>query len=203
MTTNNRMSPLTALFLGMFGVGAVGIASGTSVVLYTLSVVDGELDTAVALAGQVVGEVSEILGDLPGGLGDLAEFKRSPRYAQQIDVSAQIVAVTGQDRVRPILTITNHGEKVISGLAIRVTAMDTRGVPILDWTEVVATPIAIDDDAWRGPMMPGAKRYIALSSYRGLSGIVEGLTTHVEIADVWVWHGQDKVEGLASADVVD
>ncbi len=199
MTTNNRMSPLTAFFLGVFGIGAVGIASGTSVVLYTLSVVDGELDTAVALVSQVVGEVSEVLGDLPGGLGDLAEFKRSPSYAQQVDVYAQIVEVAGRDRARPILTISNRGDEVISGLAVRVTAIDERGVPIADWTEVVATPIAIDDDAWRGPMMPGAKRHVALSSYRGLSGMAESVTTHVEISDVWVWQGEKKVEGLVDA----
>ncbi len=199
MNTYNRMSPLTAFFLGLFGVGAVGIAAGTSVVLYTLRVVDGELDTAVGLAGRIVGEVSEVLEDLPGGFGDLASFKRSPTYVQQVEVSAQIVSVAGRDRVRPVLTVINKGNEVISGLAVRVTALDGRGVPMVDWTEVVATPIAVDDDAWRGPMMPGATRHVALSSYRGLFEMVQGLTTHVEISDVWVWSGEKKVEGLASA----
>jgi len=198
MNTYNRMSPLTALILGLFGVGAVGIAAGTTIVIYTLRVADGELGTATELVGRIVDEVSDVLGDLPGGLGDLAEFERSPKYGQKVDVTATIVPSANDDRARLVLTISNRGDEVISGLAVRVTAMDERGVPVADWTEVVATPIAIDDDAWRGPMMPGATRHISLSTYRGLFGLIDGLTTQVEISDVWVWN-PDKVEGLTSA----
>ena len=40
MTHQTRMSPLTALFLGIFGVAGVGIVSAAAVLLYAMTIVN-------------------------------------------------------------------------------------------------------------------------------------------------------------------
>ena len=54
MIGHNRMSPLTALFIGMFGVGAVGIASGAGVVLYAMRIIDTKASAIVGIAADTV-----------------------------------------------------------------------------------------------------------------------------------------------------
>ena len=87
-------------------------------------------------------------------------------------------------------------------MAVRVAALNEDQTPIREWTEVVATPLAIDDD-WRGPIMPGETRYIVLSSgWRGLSledaGKIRGV---VEISEMRIWEPPHESE--ASLTVVD
>jgi hypothetical protein len=43
MNTHQRMSPFTALFLGIFGVAAVGITAGGAIVLYGMRVADSRV----------------------------------------------------------------------------------------------------------------------------------------------------------------
>jgi len=59
---------------------------------------------------------------------------------------------------------------------------------------VVATPLAIDDD-WRGPLMPGATRYVVLSGSRSLAGKVGTVTAVTEIGEVrvWVGNGEERI----------
>jgi len=75
-----------------------------------------------------------------------------------------------------------------------VAALNQDSLPIREWTEVVATPIAMCND-WRGPLYPGTTRYVVLgSSWRGFP--VERLgqiTGAVEISDVRIWR---PTEGL-------
>ena len=93
----------------------------------------------------------------------------------------------GSDTVRPVLTIVNNGDEVVSLLAIRVAVLKDK-VPARDWTQVVATPLAIDHD-WPGPLMPGSTRHIVLSScYRNIKAEdIKDITGSWEIADVRVW----------------
>jgi len=82
---------------------------------------------------------------------------------------------------------------------VRVAALDVDGVARREWTEVVATPLAIDDD-WRGPLLPGSKRHVVLSSWRGVSAAsATAIRGDVEISDVRVWRGSDGKLSVASA----
>ena len=85
-----------------------------------------------------------------------------------------------------MLTIINKGDEIVSLLAVRVVALNSQGVPVREWTEVVATPLAIEGE-WRGPLMPGNQRHAILSGYlgRGVDG-EEKYTAAIEIADVRV-----------------
>ena len=190
---NTRMSPLTAMFLGMFGVGAVGIASGAGVVLYAMHIIDTKAATILGFAENTVEGLPALLESLPPAVGELLNDRRAPDYAASIDVDLTFVKDQGRDVLRPVMTITNNGDEVVSLLAVRIAALDENRVPLRDWTEVVATPLAIDDNDWRGPLMPGATRYVAVSRWRSLpSGTDTVIQGAVEISEVRIWQPMEK-----------
>ena len=192
MVNHTRMSPMTAFFIGIFGVGAVGIASGTAVVLYAMNIIDTKAARALGFAETAfhttLSGLPDLLESLPPVISDLLNDRRAPEYAAKLDIDVRFVADERSGRIRPVMTITNNGDQVVSMLAVRVAALGAERLPIREWTEVVATPIAIDDD-WRGPLMPGATRYVVLSSgWRGISiEKVAEITGSVEISDVRLW----------------
>lgn len=187
----SRMSPMTALFLGMFFVGGLGIASATAVVMYTMRIIDQKAGSLIRFADNTVDGLPELLKSLPPSLAEILEDRRSPEYASKIDVDVKLIADEVNGTVRPVLTVKNTGDEVVSMLSLRVAAVDSDGTPRNDWTEVVATPLSIDND-WRGPLMPGATRHVVLSGRRPLTDKVEELVAVAEIGDVRVWSGQSK-----------
>lgn len=197
MVEKRRMSPLTALFIGFFGLAGVGAMSLTTVVVYSMSVVEGKIDRVLGVAEGAITNLPEIIESLPPAVGDLLNDRRAPSYAGAIDVDVDFVVDERHGRVRPAIAITNNGDEVVTMLALRVAALNEASAPIGEWTEVVATPIAIDDE-WRGPLYPGNTRHVVLgSSYRGVSGAqAKDLQAAVEVADVRVWRG----DALTTAD---
>lgn len=190
MVEKRRMSPLTALFIGFFGLAGVGAMSLTTVVVYGMSVVEGKIDRVLGVAEGAITNLPEIVESLPPAVGELLNDRRAPSYAGEIDVDVKFVVDENRGRLRPAIAITNKGDEVVTMLALRVAALNEASAPIGEWTEVVATPIAIDDE-WRGPLYPGNTRHVVLgSSYRGVSGEqVKAITAAVEVADVRVWRG--------------
>ncbi len=187
-----RMSPLTALFGGMFFVGGVAIASGATVVLYGMKIIDSKASSVIHFAGNTIDGLPDLLRALPPAIGDLLNDRRAPEYAANIKIDAKMVADESGNVIRPVLTVRNEGTEMVSMLALRVAALDAKGVPVGDWTEVVATPIAVDDD-WRGPLMPGATRYVRMNGRRVSAESVAQITPVTEISDVRVWQSAEKV----------
>jgi hypothetical protein len=136
-------------------------------------------------------DLPAFIDSLPDSIGELLHSRRAPEYMAQIDVSVDFVADSRSDTVRPVLTIVNQGDEVVSLLAIRVAALKDK-IPTRDWTQVVATPLAIDHD-WPGPLMPGSTRHVVLSNcYRNITvEDIKDITGSWEIADVHIWSPQD------------
>jgi hypothetical protein len=134
-----------------------------------------------------------LIESLPPVFADLLHDRRAPEYVANIDVSASFVAEETERgrRMRPVLTITNRGNEVVSLLAIRVAALNAEGMPVAEWTQVAATPTAIDDD-WRGVLMPNKTRHIVVSDYPRLTGQVGDLTAAVEVSELRVWTPQQQ-----------
>ncbi len=190
MTNPTRMSPLTAFFLGLFGVGAVGVAGGTWVILYSLRIIDHKAETVLEFAEKTVNSLPELVTALPPAL-DVLSGRRAPDYAGKLELAVKFTPNERADGVRPVLTILNKGSEVVSMLAVRVVALDSRSVPVREWTEVVATPIAIDDE-WRGILMPGAPRHVVLSSSRAFTPEQAAtITGVVEISELRIWQPAD------------
>lgn len=193
MTGQSRMSPMTAFFIGLFGVGAVGIASGATIVLYGLRIIDQKATAIVGLAENTVTGLPELIASLPPALGDVLNDRRAPEYASNVDVELNFVTSERKGGLQPVMTITNKGSEVISMLAVRVAALNQQRVPVQEWTQVVATPIAIDDD-WRGPLFPGSTRHVVLSSWRTVNAEqAQDLTGVAEVSELRVWRPKDSL----------
>ena len=196
MTAQTRMSPLTALFIGLFGVGGVIIACSSAIVLYSMAIIDSRASEILGLADttveKTVDALPQILESLPPAIEDLHEMGRAPEYVDQLDVGVDFVVDSRSKGLRPVLTIVNRGDRVVSMLAVRVAALNESGLPIREWTEVVATPIAICDE-WRGTLFPGATRHVVLSS--GWRGIpiekARNITGAAEISEIRLWNPTD------------
>lgn len=204
MSQPMRMSPLTAFFIGLFACGAVAIASGAMVLLYGLRVAETQVSHVLGLAGDTLGNLPEVIESLPPSLTELLNDRRAPEYAGNIEVSAVFRRDGKTDRLHPVLTVTNNGDKVVSLLTVRVVALDSDGVALRDWTQVVATPIGVDHD-WPGPLLPRMPRHMVVNGGCGhYFATVEGVGEKVdfqaaiEIADVRVWLGAEKEVRTAS-----
>ena len=199
MNGQTRMSPITALFLGLFGVGAVGIASGTAITLYAMRVIDTTVGEVISFADgtllSTLENLPKIIESLPPSIQDLLDDERRPEYASQIAVTVNFLVDPDSKRIRPVMTLINNGSEVVSLLAIRVAALNENNLPVREWTEVVATPLALDDPDWRGPLFPGSTRYVVLSSSsRGPSiGNIGNLRGVVEISELRVWGHRDEM----------
>lgn len=186
-----RMSPMTALFLGMFFVGGMGIASLTAIVLYTMRIADSNAAKLLHFADNTIEGLPDLLKSLPPALADVLNDRRAPEYVSNLDVKVKFVTDESRGSVRPVVTVKNNGTEVVSMLALHVAAMDEHGNPRSDWTEVVATPLTIDDE-WRGPLMPGSTRHVVLRGSRSFAGNASTLVAVAEIGDVRVWEGDAK-----------
>ena len=192
MTGHTRMSPFTAFFLGLFGVGAVGILSATLIVFAGMLIIGDKAGDLVRFADGTITTTLDrlpgLLESLPESVGDILNDGRAPEYADNLDVKVAFAADEWSRGVRPVMTITNKGEEVVSLLAVRVAALNQQNLPIREWTEVVATPIGMCNDL-RGPLYPGTTRYVVLgSSWRGFPAErVDEITGAVEISDVRIW----------------
>ena len=195
MTHQTRMSPLTALFLGIFGVAGVGIVSAAVIVLYGMTVVNSKASEVLGFTDTTVVKVFEALPELmeslPAAVGDVLNDKRDPDYAKNLDIKVAFV-VDDNLGVRPVLTILNEGDRTVSMLAVRVAALNEQGLPVREWTEVVATPVAVYDE-WRGVIMPGGRRHVVLhSSWCGSpEDMAETITAVAEISELRVWEPPD------------
>ena len=189
MGNQSRMSPLTALVIGVFGVGAVTIASATAVILYGLRIVDRGAFEALALVEDTVGLAVEKLPDtldsLPEVVEQLLNDRQGSTYLDKLEVAAVFLPSGRPGERRPVLTIVNKGSEVVSLLTVRVVALNRQGFPVGEWTEVVATPIGISNE-WRGRLYPGETRYVVMAAcLRGLSSeMTEDITATVEISDL-------------------
>ncbi len=191
-----RMSPLTAFFLGIFGVVAVAITSVTGTVIYGLSIVDGKASTLIGLAENTVTSLPEIIESLPPVLADVFHDRRAPEYTDSLDVQVRFVSDSDAKTVRPVLTVTNKGDEVISMLAVRVAAFGDAKVPLRDWTAMVATPIAIEDDV-PGPLFPGKTRHMVLRRAHGLYGeLSDENGAAIEISEIRVWTPEQPAKPL-------
>ena len=182
-----RMSALTALVLGVCGLGMTGIVAGSGIVVYTLSIANGKASDIFALAEHTFDGLPKLLESLPPIISDALSDRRAPEYAGKVSIEVGFVPGGRGDSLCPSLIVKNNGDQTVSFLTVRVAAIGENGRALEDWTEVIATPIAIEDE-WRGPLMPGSTRYVTLRGSRRLNPErVNQIRGAVEITDVRVW----------------
>ena len=193
MSERARMSPWTALFIGLSMVSVVGIVAGMGVTLFALDVIDDKADAVLHLTENTIEGLPKLLESLPGTIDDILSDHRAPEYIGKLTVGVSFLASERSGGLYPAVTITNGGDKVVSMLGLRVAALGPDNTPLQDWGDVVATPIALDDGDWPGPLMPGQTRYVVMSPWRTLA--VPGgskITAAFEISEIRVWQPRDR-----------
>jgi len=202
------MSPLTALFLGLSLFGVSLVAMIAVVALYGLKIADDKSDRLLGLADNTVERVPEIIRSvtdqmpeliksLPPVLSDAFNDRRAPEYTGQLVIQAELRPSGRRDSLAPVVTIENKGSEMVSLLSVRVAVLDESGTPRREYTEMAATPLAIDHD-WRGPLMPGATRHLVLCDWDGLPQNAASRWKAVcEISELRLWNGP-AAEAVAS-----
>ncbi len=200
MIEQRRMSPVTAFFLGIFGVIGILVVSGTMLATYAMYIVDSKTDGVIGFAKTTIEGLPDLVDSLPPALGELLNDHRDPEYASNIKIDVQMITDERTNTVRPVLSITNDGDEVVSMLAVRVALLNSNGVPVGDWTQIVATPIAIKDE-WRGPLFPHATRHVVCSRYGGSRSVSANVDVRpeAEISELRVWAPEEGPIRTASA----
>jgi hypothetical protein len=199
-----RHTFLSALAMGLSAVIIAFIVSCTVVIVYGMNFAGDKSEELVALAEQAIRGLPELQKSLPPALADMLNDRRQPDYSGQLDITANTTLLPNQNgRLRTKVEIVNNGDEVVSLLSLRIVVLNGQNEILTESNEWAATPIAADHD-WRGPLMPGSRRYFA--TYRGGANVfyADDLKTEVEITDIRVWNGDKQIpliEGQVSAKI--
>lgn len=182
---------LTALFHGVFGFLTVVVICATGLGIYGLHTADGTVGSLLSLTGNVVSGLPDWLQNLPPLLSESLDDHRAPDYRDQIEVSVRTVPSPGDShRELALIEVENNGPETITVLALTVVLEDENGVPACETRTYAATPFALDEDEWRGPLLPGSKRRFMVGRY----GHDDNLSATVEVAELRVWNGPRPAE---------
>ena len=192
-----RHTFLSALAMGLSAIIIAFIVSCTVVIIYGMNFAGDKSEEVVALAEKAIKGLPNLQESLPPALADMLDDRRQPDYATQLDITAKTTLLPNDDgTVKTTIEILNKGSEVVSLLSLRVVVLTAQNDIITESNEWGATPIAADHD-WRGPLMPGSRRYF-VTSRRALPVFsADQLKTEIEITDIRIWNS-DKGAVLAT-----
>lgn len=167
----------------------IGVAGIT---LYGMNIADRKSDNLLDLVKFGVDNLPQICESLPPVLADALNDQRRPDYAAELNVSARLAGSrSGHGRLRPIVVVENDGDEVVSLMSMRIVLLDENGDPLAEVNQWVATPIAADDDEWRGPLLPGETRQFPVNGDHRFRDANENEAVDIayEITEVRTWRG--------------
>ena len=199
-----RHTFLSALAMGISAIIIAFIISCTVVIIYGMNFAGEKSEELVSLTEEAIRGLPKLKESLPPVLADILNDRRQPDYSGKLDITANTTLMPNQNgRLRTKVEIVNNGSEVVSLLSLRIVVLNDQNEILTESNEWAATPIAADHD-WRGPLMPGSRRYFA--TYRGGFHVfyADQLKTEVEITDIRVWNGEKEtklIEGQVSAKI--
>jgi hypothetical protein len=189
-----RISAFGALVFGLSAVAITIIASGAAIVFYGMSIVDRKTDTLTGTVRALLEDLPAIRAALPPVLADAVNDARRPDYVRQLKIEAALNPVGERaGRPCPAISVENAGDQVVSMLAVRVVALDAQRNPIREWTEYLATPLAVQNE-WRGPLLPGSTRRAMLNR----ACPRDAAAVECEVTELRVWDSSPE-KSLANA----
>jgi len=185
-----RHTFLSALAMGLSAIIIAFIVSCTVVIVYGMNFAGDKSEEVVALVEKAITGLPKLQESLPPALADMLNDRRQPDYATQLDITASTTLLPAdKGTVKTTIEIVNNGKDVVSLLSMRVVVLTAQNEIITESNEWGATPIAAEEE-WRGPLMPGSKRYF-VTSHKALPVFsVDELKTEVEITDIRTWNGE-------------
>ncbi len=192
---------LSAFFNGLFGLLIVIVVCAGGLGFYALHIVDGKVDSAFAIASDVVSGLPEWQRSLPGLVAETLDDRRAPDYREQITITVETKpSPENSSREVTVVDVANEGSETITVLALNVTLENANGVPISERRVYAATPIMIDEDDWRGPLLPAESRRFVVHHYGRCGGDhPTGLEATVSVAEIRLWNGPREKQPAASA----
>ena len=194
-----RHTFLSALAMGLSAVIIAFIVSCTLVIIYGMNFAGDKSEEVCSLVEEAIRGLPKLQESLPPVLADILDDRRQPDYRTQIEISASTTLLPAdKGTVKTTIEIVNNGSEVVSLLSLRVVVLTSRNEIITESNEWAATPIAADHDDWRGPLMPGSRRYF-VTSRGGLPVFsADELKTEVEITDIRIWNSERGTSWLES-----
>ena len=186
-----RHTFLSALAMGVSAIVIAFIISCTVVIIYGMNFAGDKSEDIVTLAEEAIRGLPKLQESLPPVLADMLNDRRQPDYSTQLTITPSTTLLPNDNgTVKTTIEIVNNGKEVISLLSLRVVVLTSRNEIITESNEWAATPIAADED-WRGPLMPGSRRYF-VTSRKGLPVFsADELKTEVEITDIRIWNSEN------------
>lgn len=179
---------LSAFAIGLFTFLTGVVICGTTITFYGLHIVDNRSGDVVSTVRALVAALPEWQKALPPAVSDALLDQRDPSYRAELQITTQVVP-TGRrpDETMAIVEIRNDGSRTVSLLALRLTLEDEDGRPLKSISTYAATPLAIGDDDWRGPLLPGSTRRLTEHAWP-LRGAAKA---SVEVNELRVWTEAD------------
>jgi hypothetical protein len=176
---------LTALVSGLFGLLIVCVICATGLGWYGLSLADRKVADVFNAGTTLLRVLPEWRQSLPV-LGDALNDRRAPEYRNALKATAALWPERGpRGGAVAMVEVTNGGPAMVTYLTARIVASDHDGVPRCERRTFIATPVTLPEGDWRGPLLPGDTRKLAIALPRGEVGMQVAL----ELTDVRIWTG--------------
>lgn len=182
---------LSSLFSGLFGFLIVVVVCASGLGFYALHIADSKVDGLFTITTDLISGLPEWQRNLPPLLSELLDDRRAPDYREQIEVAVRTVpSPDDPSREVTVLRVANNGSETITVLALSVVLENADGVPISERRVYAATPIMVDEDDWRGPLLPAeSRRFVVHRHGRCRANHIGGLEASVGVTELRVWNG--------------
>lgn len=186
----------SSLFFGLFGFLTVTVFVAGGLGFYALRIADSTTSGVFSLTGDILSGVPNWVENMPPFVSETLDDRRAPDYRDQLDVTVKTVPSPERpSRELAVVEVSNRGSETVSLLALAITLENDDGVPLDERRVYAATPLVIDEDEWRGPLMPGeTRRFVA--SPRGHESSAKAT---VSVVDLRVWNGPRKHDAEPAA----
>ena len=181
---------LSSVAFGLSSLAITFVICCTVLIMYGMHFAGERTDRVISVAQSAIQGLPALQESLPPAMGDMLNDHRQPDYSQDLAITAQLIVQPGSNgATRTAVEVVNKGKEVVSLLALRIIVVDKNGQLLSEMQEWAATPFAAEN-AWRGPIMPGSRRYFVCrrGSLRGINS-TDHLKAEVEINELRIWNG--------------
>ncbi len=176
---------LSSFVRGLFGLLMVCVLCAAGLGWRAMSMLDSKSSELLEMGQSLTTVLPQWRSALPV-VAECLDDHRAPEYREQLSATVRMSADRRSGTPRAVIEVTNQGTETVTLLAARIVALDSDGTPRGERTTYVATPVTLDDNDWRGPLLPGSTRKFAVPLGYDLQN--GNLTGSIEITDVRIWN---------------
>jgi len=183
---------LSALFTGFFSFLVVVVICASGLGFYALHSANNIVEGVFGVTGNVITGIPEWQDKLPPLLAETLDDRRAPDYRGSVEIETRLISLPSErSQFATMIEVSNNGAETITLLSMNVTLENVDGVPLSERRVYAATPITVDQDDWRGPLMASeSRKFIVHHSRRHFSvDDVLSLEARISVGDLRLWNG--------------